>query len=123
MPYKNREDQLAYGREHYKKNKDKYKERTRKRNKEQRQRNKEYVNFIKSLSCCVDCGEENPVLLEFDHVRGKKRSNISDMSRQSYCIATIQKEIEKCEVRCANCHRQVTYERRKKNCNLRSDES
>ena len=118
MPYKNLEDQAAYMKEHYKRNKDKYKAKSLKRNKEQRKRNKDYVAFVKSLSSCVDCGEDNPVVLEYDHVRGEKRANISDMARQSYSIKTIQIEIDKCEIRCANCHRIVTYERRENISNL-----
>ena len=121
MPYKNPEDQLAYSRKHYKQNKAKYKERTRKRNKEQRERNKAYVNAIKENSSCVDCGESNPIVLEFDHVRGKKRGNVSDMMRQSYSTDTIQKEIDKCDVRCANCHRIKTFERSQNIVNLHSE--
>jgi predicted HNH restriction endonuclease len=41
-----------------------------------------------------------------------KKSNVSDMANQSYSFKTIQEEIDKCEVRCANCHRIVTHERR-----------
>lgn len=59
---------------------------------------------------CVDCGEIDPVVLDFDHVRGEKKFNISDGMRCS--IERISQEIEKCEVRCANCHRRITYARR-----------
>ena len=118
MAYKDAKDQAAAAKRHYEANKQKIKDRSKKRNREQRKRNKAYVQFVKSLNSCIDCGESNPVLLEFDHIRGEKKSNISDMSNQSYSIQTIQKEIDKCEVRCAYCHRAVTYKRRNI-CNLR----
>jgi len=55
---------------------------------------------------CVDCGEDDIVVLEFDHVRGKKRGAISVLKR--YSLKAVKEEIEKCEVRCANCHRRKT---------------
>lgn len=61
---------------------------------------------------CIDCGQSNPVVLEFDHVRGKKRKAVGDLARQGYSIEAIQKEISKCEVRCANCHRIKTHKER-----------
>ena len=112
MAYKDAKDQAAAAKRHYEANKQKVKDRSKKRNRKQRKRNKEYIAFVKSVLSCVDCGEDNPVLLEFDHVRGKKKGNISDMPNLSYCIETIQKEIEKCEPRCANCHRAITHKRR-----------
>ena len=57
---------------------------------------------------CVDCGERDIVVLEFDHVRGEKKYNLSQMTSGAFGVATIQAEIEKCEVRCANCHRRKT---------------
>lgn len=53
---------------------------------------------------CTDCFNPNPVVLTFDHVRGVKRANLSDMVKQSLGLKTIFEEIEKCEVRCFNCH-------------------
>ena len=60
------------------------------------------------LHPCVDCGERDPCVLEFDHVRGTKHQNISVMVQGRYAISRIQEEIEKCAVRCANCHRRKT---------------
>lgn len=60
---------------------------------------------------CVDCGETDPVVLEFDHVRGLKKYFVSTLIRKGYPILTIKREIMKCDVRCANCHRRVTAER------------
>lgn len=57
-----------------------------------------------SHSVCVDCGEYDPMVLQFDHVKGKKKMEISQMVAQGYSIEAILEEIAKCEVRCANCH-------------------
>lgn len=57
---------------------------------------------------CVDCGETDPVVLEFDHVRGKKSFNVSQGYFRSLGLNTLKKEIAKCDVRCANCHRRQT---------------
>lgn len=113
MAYKNKIDQAKASKRHYEAHKDVIKKRTKKRNKTQKQKNRDYVNAFKSLSKCVDCGESNPVVLDFDHVRGEKILCISDMMRGAYSLATIKKEIKKCEVRCSNCHRLATYNRRK----------
>lgn len=56
---------------------------------------------------CVDCGEHDPVVLEFDHV-SDKNADISNMVCKGYSWQSILEEISKCEVRCANCHRRVT---------------
>ena len=52
---------------------------------------------------CVDCGETDPVVLQFDHVRGKDQL-ISTMLSECRNWDCILYEIQKCEVRCANCH-------------------
>lgn len=54
---------------------------------------------------CVDCGERNPVVLEFDHVRGEKKFNISAGMVKGYTWSILADEIAKCDIRCANCHR------------------
>ena len=59
---------------------------------------------------CADCGETDPIVLEFDHLRDKLY-NISSMVRTVLSWAPIRREIEKCEVVCANCHRRRTAQR------------
>lgn len=61
---------------------------------------------------CVDCGESDPVVLEFDHVRGKKSYEVSSLGWRLASWNSVLKEIAKCEVRCANCHRRRTAEQR-----------
>lgn len=57
-----------------------------------------------SSHSCVDCGNTNPVVLEFDHLSDKIK-NVSTMISHGNSIDLLQSEIAKCEVRCANCHK------------------
>jgi len=56
---------------------------------------------------CKDCGEEDPVVLEFDHIKGNKLANISKMLDR-FPWKEIIRELKKCDVVCANCHRRRT---------------
>lgn len=102
-----KKERQAYDRRWYAENKDRLRDEKNKRVRDTRNRNGIYVfNYLKEHSC-IDCGEDDPIVLEFDH-RGNKERNISDMMRGSYSLETVKKEIEKCDVRCANCHRRKT---------------
>ena len=58
---------------------------------------------------CVDCGEDDPIVLDFDHLDGaKKTDTISRMVRNNVTNDRLLEEIAKCVVRCANCHRRRT---------------
>lgn len=67
------------------------------------ERGKAYVHAYLKTNPCVDCGEDDYRVLEFDHVRGVKRMEISAMRQRA--IKSIAVEIAKCDVRCANCHK------------------
>ncbi len=56
---------------------------------------------------CADCGEADPLVLDFDHA-GHKRANVSDLVISRASITAVMAEIGKCEVRCVNCHRRKT---------------
>jgi len=66
------------------------------------------VNYLRSHPC-VDCGERDIVVLEFDHLRDKD-ANVSHYIRMGQLPRALL-EIEKCEVVCANCHRRRTSTR------------
>ncbi len=63
--------------------------------------------------CCIDCGEIDPLTLTFDHINPEdKKTNLAQMwSRFSW--VSIEIEIAKCEIRCANCHNKKTAKDRK----------
>lgn len=68
-------------------------------------------DFIKQvkLKPCTDCKNNFPYyVMDFDHVRGEKSFNIS-IAAGKYSLARIKEEIEKCDVVCANCHRERTF--------------
>lgn len=68
---------------------------------------KQYVWDYLLTHKCVMCGEDDPVVLEFDHIdQTTKLGNISELHRWS--LKKVKEEIEKCRVLCANCHRRHT---------------
>jgi hypothetical protein len=59
---------------------------------------------------CADCGQVYPpYVMDFDHVRGKKRFNIGLFRAGHTRPKEVLAEIAKCDVVCANCHRERTY--------------
>lgn len=92
---------------HYQKNQQYYKEKALRNKNIARERIQNFILDYLGNHPCVDCGEADIIVLDFDHVYGKKES-IGVLLKNGVSLATIQKEIEKCEVRCANCHRRKT---------------
>ncbi len=70
---------------------------------------REYIWNYLSTHPCQECGENDPSVLEFDHVKGKKKAEVTKLMRDGYSIGAIQQEIAKCVVLCANCHKKKTY--------------
>lgn len=98
-------------RAHYQRNSTYYVHKARTRNKEVKQRNQEKVLAYLAIHPCIECGESDVVCLQFDHVRGRKVQPISAMIG-TYTWKSIEQEIAKCEVRCANCHQRRTARQR-----------
>lgn len=60
---------------------------------------------------CADCGKfYHFCIMDFDHVRGTKKREVSKMNSTKSVIA----EIAKCDVVCSNCHRLRTFKRQEK---------
>jgi len=72
---------------------------------------REFVYQYLSTHPCIQCGEGDPMVLEFHH-RGGKDLPVSVMVAGGYPIHKIQEEIDKCDVLCANCHRRLTMSER-----------
>jgi hypothetical protein len=79
----------------------------RNRNRRERQvaENRARVDACKLELGCIDCGyDDNPVALDFDHIdQAAKTANVSAILWKRW--PDVLAEIEKCLVRCANCHR------------------
>jgi len=66
---------------------------------------REHLNELKRDSACSKCGFDNPVALQFHHKNPEsKKYTIGTMASQGYPLETIEKEIKKCIILCANCH-------------------
>ncbi len=71
------------------------------------------IKNIKESTPCFDCRNRFPYCcMDFDHVRGFKSKEIGSMVASSTDIESIRKEIMKCELVCANCHRIRTTKRK-----------
>src|SRR5258705_7531813 len=72
-----------------------------------------YVNIFqlfKSTEPCFDCGKIYPhYIMEFDHCKRKRTHPISVFIHSP---GLAQKEIEKCELVCSNCHVKRTWKRK-----------
>ena len=100
----------AYGREHYLANRQRYIDQARKQKAQlQLERTRFLLDYFVTHPC-TDCGEADPIVLEFDHLRDKEFNISSGLS--GFKWQTILDEMAKCEVVCANCHRRRTNLRR-----------
>lgn len=108
-----RECTTRYGREHYHRNITRERPRRVAYGREKlRKLRAQYFEYLKTHPC-VDCGESDPMVLEFDHVCGEKRGEVSTLLNHRINWEGILAEIKKCDVVCANCHRRRTAKQRK----------
>lgn len=87
---------------HYESNKEKFQA----RRKYYENNNKEYIKNIKNCGCAI-CDEKDIACLDFHHLRDKEFNIANEIKNLS--IDNLKKEIDKCIVLCANCHRKLHY--------------
>lgn len=99
----------TYHKQHYEKYGDAYRKRARERKIKARQEYRtNMLNYLRDKRCVI-CGEPDPVVLEMDHIEPKdKQFSISQAVKFGYSWGEIAKELKKCRVLCANCHKRHT---------------
>lgn len=98
----------AYRHAHYLANKPDYIRRAIAQVKGRRAENRREVLLYLATHPCVDCGNANVLVLEFDHRDpDDKLTEVGKMMVQTRW-PRVRAEIEKCDVRCVNCHRRKT---------------
>lgn len=112
MPYKDDEKRQAASKRYYAANKQYYLERNRRYRKEIA----DYVNTIKTETPCADCKKNYPYyVMDFDHLDASTKKGLVSKLKNTRSINALVAEIPKCEVVCANCHRERTHNRLQKN--------
>lgn len=109
LQYHCKECSRRYIRTHYQNNHSYYIKKAHKRNKRIKEEMIIFIGKYLSTHKCVDCGEKDVLVLEFDHrVRSQKINDVSILVRGRGSLQKVIDEIKKCDVRCANCHRRKT---------------
>lgn len=99
----------ANSKAHYEANKSVYLVRSKAHRAATRARNVKQMFAYLANHPCVDCGEDDVKVLEFDHLRDKKFEVSKKLSDRRW--DSLLQEIAKCDVVCANCHRRRTARR------------
>lgn len=85
----------------------KYKELYKERLRQNKYKHREFIkNKIKELKACgcIICGEKDPCCLDFHHLRDK----LFEIGHNvDITLGSLLKEVDKCVVLCANCHRKL----------------
>lgn len=103
---RNPETHRRYGMERYRKHKISMQAKA----KERRIETRNYISSLKSKPC-TDCGiSYPPYVMDFDHVRGVKLMEVAHITNLRD-TTKLHAEIEKCDLVCANCHRERTHAR------------
>jgi hypothetical protein len=100
-------------RSHYTANRAYYIQKARRRRQRVVQETRNWLTEYLDEHPCVDCGNRDIRVLEFDHRdRMTKVLAVAVLARGGYGLDRVKAEVAKCVVRCANCHRIRTHQQR-----------
>lgn len=98
----------AYRRAHYLANKPDYVRRAMAESRGRRRQNRREIYVYLQSHPCIDCGESDVLVLEFDHRDRAAKWRAIGLLAMTRRWARVLTEIQKCDVRCVNCHRRST---------------
>lgn len=110
MPSKDRQRQRDAVKKHYYNNRQQYIDKAARYRREV----VEFINKYKEERPCTDCGIFYPhYVMDFDHMDATQKEGLVSRFVRVKGLPTVFREIEKCELVCANCHRERTFQRSK----------
>jgi len=78
----------------------------------QRERQRVWVRSYKERGGCRNCGTRQGPVLDLHHVDSEsKTASVGRMVSDGCSLSELRKEVDRCEVMCANCHRKLHAER------------
>lgn len=108
MTFDQKEYNRQYSKAHYQRNKELYKVRANESRRKIRDQIRTYIQQLKETTPCKDCGKLYPYyVMDFDHLKDKE-FQVSNLAK-GFSLEKVKKEIAKCELVCANCHRIRTH--------------
>jgi hypothetical protein len=106
MPDKTKEQNRAYSRAYYQRNRERLLEDQAQKNKRFAAKRRQWLIDYKRGLKCARCGESHPATLTFHHIEPSRKSFAIGDTQYTLKVSLkrLLAEIEKCEVLCANCH-------------------
>ena len=92
-------------------NQDRQKENVKRNNQNYREQARQFILDYLLVHPCSICGEADPRVLEFHH-EGQKENEVSRLMGRGATLDALKREVAKCSVVCANCHRRITSDER-----------
>lgn len=106
----NPEKLKKYRNEWYERNKENERIKAKDRQSNRRKNFKEWFNLYKKNLKCEKCGFNHPAALDFHHTNPSEKEFSISQLKHFGSKEKLMKELEKCVVLCANCHRIHHYD-------------